>query len=115
MSINNQAPFNPQGKTIVVAANAVAPLGIQATVDVQLNSHGQYRIVNTGTVTVHLGVGSTAEEAQTNSVAAVSGTSANGIPIVPGAVEVISFPAQSFFSGISSAATTLYITPGIGL
>lgn len=114
MATNSQIAFNPQGKTVVVAA-AVAPLGVQASVDIQLNAYGQYRIVNNGTVIVHLGVGSTAAEAQTNAVAAVSGTSANRIPIVPGAVEVMSFPVNAFFSGVAASSTTLYITPGLGM
>ena len=33
MATNSQIAFNPQGKTVVVAAAAIAPLGVQAPVD----------------------------------------------------------------------------------
>lgn len=38
MATNSQIAFNPQGKTVVVAANAVAPLGVQAPVDQRFNA-----------------------------------------------------------------------------
>lgn len=117
MATNSQIAFNPQGKTVVVAAAAIAPLGVQAPVDQRFSAQetGQVRVVNAGTVTVHLGVGPTAAAAQANAVAATAGNPAAGIPLVPGAVEIMRFPLGSYFSGLASAATTLYITPGEGL
>ena len=41
-------------------------------------------------------------------------SAAAGIPLVGGAVEVLHFPLGSYFSGLASATTTLYITPGEG-
>jgi len=35
--------------------------------------------------------------------------------LVPGAVEILRFNANTYFSGLSSAAATVYITPGQGL
>lgn len=117
MATNSQIAFNPQGKTVVVAAAAIAPLGIQAPVNERFNAQetGQVRVVNAGTATVHLGVGPTAAAAQANAVAATAGNPATGIPLVAGAVEVLRFPAGSFFSGAASGATTVYLTPGEGL
>lgn len=115
MATNSQIAFNPQGKTVVVAADAVAPVGVQAPVANGQTSSGQFRIVNAGTSTVHLGIGPTASAAQANAVAATAGNPAAGIPLVPGAVEILRFGAESFFSGLSSAAATVYITPGQGL
>lgn len=117
MSTNSQIAFNPQGKTVVVAAAAVAPAGVQAPVYEKFNPQatGQYRFVNAGTNTVHLGVGPLAADATANAVAATAGSPAAGIPLVPGAVEVLRFPLGSHFSGVAAAATTLYITPGEGL
>ena len=117
MATNSQIAFNPQGNTVVVAADAVAPAGIQAPVNGKFNSQatGQVRIINAGTNTVHLGVGPTAAAAQANAVAATAGNPAAGIPLVAGAVEVLRFPAGSFFSGVAGAATTVYLTPGEGL
>jgi hypothetical protein len=117
MATNSQIAFNPQGKTVVVAAAAVAPAGVQAPVDQRFSAQetGQVRVVNAGTGTVHLGVGPTAAAAQANAVAATAGNPAAGIPLVAGAVEVLRFPAGSFFSGAAAGATTVYLTPGEGL
>jgi hypothetical protein len=35
--------------------------------------------------------------------------------MVPGAVEILRFNAEAYFSGKASEATTVYITPGEGL
>lgn len=117
MSTNSQIPFNPQGETVVVAAAGTAPLGVQAPVKESFSAQesGQVRVINTGSVTVHLGVGPSAAKAQANAVAAIAGNPGPGIPLVPGAVEIMRFPLGSFFSGLASTATTVYITPGTGL
>lgn len=117
MATNSQIAFNPQGKTVVVAAAAIAPLGVQVPVDQRFAAQesGQVRIVNIGTNTVHLGVGATAAAAQANAVAAAAGSPANGIPLVAGAVEIMRFGPGLYFSGVASGATTVYVTPGQGL
>lgn len=117
MAISSQLAFNPQGNTVVVAAAAIAPAGVQAPVNGKFDAQatGQVRIVNAGTNTVHLGVGPSAAEATANAVAAAAGSPAAGIPLLAGAVEILRFPLGSYFSGLASAATTLYITPGEGI
>lgn len=117
MATNSQIAFNPQGETVVVAAAAVAPAGIQAPTYPRFSQQatGQVRVVNAGTSTVHLGVGATAAEAQANAVAAVAGNPGPGIPLVPGAVEILRFPVDAYFSGVASGAATVYLTPGQGL
>lgn len=117
MATNSQIAFNPQGKTIAIAAAGTAPTGVQAPVDVRFDAQatGQMRVINTGIVTVHLGVGPTAAAAQANAVAATAGNPAAGIPLVAGAVEILRFPVGSYFSGLAASATTLYMTPGEGL
>ena len=117
MSTNSQIAFIPQGKTVVVAAAAVAPAGVQAPVYEKFNTQatGQYRIVNAGSNTVFLGTGATAALAQAAAVAPVAGTPSDAIVLVPGAVEVLRFNKDTFFSGLASAATTVYVTPGQGL
>jgi hypothetical protein len=114
MSGNSQIAFNPQGNTVVVAADSTAPTGVQAPAGT-VNPRGQYRVVNAGNVTVHLGVGATAAAAQANAVAATAGNPAAGVPMVPGAVEILRFNAEAYFSGYSASAATVYITPGEGL
>ena len=117
MSGNSQIAFAPLGNTIVVAAAAAAPAGIQAPVYAKFNPQnaGQYRFINAGTTTVFLGTGASAADATANAVAPVAGTPSSAIVLVPGAVEVLRFSQDTYFSGLSSAAATVYITPGQGL
>lgn len=117
MATNSQIAFNPQGKTVVIAAAATAPDGVQAPV-LEFNNQqaaGEYRFVNDGANTVFLGVGNTAATAKANAVAPVAGTPSSAIVLVPGAVEVMRFGVNSFFSGLAAGATTVYVTPGQGL
>ena len=96
---------------------STAPTGVQAGASSTAKAAfaGQYRIVNAGNVTVHLGVGESAAAAQSAAAAATSGSPAAGIPLVPGAVEVFSFNIDTYFSGKASEDTTIYITPGDGI
>jgi hypothetical protein len=48
MATNSQIAFNPQGNTVVVAADPTAPAGVQAPAST-VNPRGQYRIVSEGT------------------------------------------------------------------
>lgn len=117
MSTNSQIAFSPLGETIVVAANATAPAGIQAPVLTKFDhqSTGQYRLVNAGTNTVFLGTGTSAAEATANAVAPIAGNPSPAIVLLPGAVEIIRFNKDTYFSGLAAAANTIYITPGQGL
>lgn len=117
MSTNSQIAFAPQGNTVVVASTTVAPAGVQVPVNTRFAAQetGQVRVINTGAVIMHLGVGSTAAEATANAVAAVAGTPATGIPITAGSTHILRFPQNAFFSGISASACTVFITPGQGL
>jgi hypothetical protein len=117
MATNSQIAFNPQGNTVVVAAAAVAPSGVQAPVNEKFKAQetGQMRIVNASTNLVHIGYGPTAAAAQANAVAAAAGTPAAGIPMLGGAVEILRFPFGSYFSGVAASASTVYMTPGEGI
>lgn len=114
MATNSQIAFSPLGNTVAVAAASTAPTGVQVPAGV-VNPRGQYRIVNASGVTVHLGIGSTPAAAQANAVAAAAGVPAAGVPILPGAVEILRFSPEAYFSGYSLSAGTVYITPGEGL
>jgi hypothetical protein len=115
----SQIPFNPLGDTVVIAADSTAPEGVQVAANVPTpldpGYAAEYRVVNAGDVTVHLGVGTSAAAAQTAAVAATAGSPAAGIPLVAGAVEVLRFAPGAYFSGKAASATTVYITPGQGL
>lgn len=117
MSTNSQIAFAPLGNTILVPADAVAPTGVQALVDARFDGQGtgQYRIINSSTNTVFLGVGPTAAIATANAVAPIAGTPSAAIVLVPGAVEVLRFGRESFFSGLAAAASTVYIVQGEGI
>jgi hypothetical protein len=118
MSTNSQIAFAPLGNTVVIPAAAVAPTGVQALVDGRFDAQavGQYRIINASTtVTVFLGVGGTAAEATANAVAPVAGTPSPAIVLLPGAVVILRFGRESFFSGLGSAAATVYIVQGEGM
>jgi hypothetical protein len=117
MAQNSQIAFAPLGETVVVAAAAVAPTGVQALVNSRFDaqSTGQYRIINSSANIVFMGVGSTAAIATANAVAPVAGTPSAAIVLVPGAVEVLRFGRDSFFSGLASAASTVYIVQGEGM
>lgn len=117
MATNSQIAFNPQGNTVAVAAAGTAPAGVQAPVYEKFNAQatGQYRFVNAGSSAVFLGTGPTEALAQAAAVAPVAGVPSGAIVLLPGAVEVLRFGKDTFFSGLSSAATTVYITPGQGL
>jgi hypothetical protein len=117
MATNSQIAFNPQGKTVVVAAAAVAPTGVQAPVDQRFSAQetGQVRVVNASANLVHIGVGPTAAAAQANAVAATAGNPASGVPLPSGAVEVLRFPAGWYFSGVAGSASAVYLTPGEGI
>jgi len=109
--------FKPLGNTVAITAASTAPTGVQAGASSTAKAvfAGQYRIVNAGNVTVHLGVGVSAAAAAAAAVAATSGSPAAGIPLVPGAVEIFSFDVDTYFSALAASNTTIYITPGDGL
>jgi hypothetical protein len=117
MSNNSQIAFNPIGKTVVVPAAAIASTGVQAPVLPKYNPQntGQYRFINAGITTVFLGTGPTAALAQAAAVAPIAGTPSDAIVLVPGAVEILRFNIDTYFSGLSSAAATVYVTPGQGI
>jgi hypothetical protein len=117
MSTNSQIAFNPLGRTVVIAAAAVASAGVQAPVYEKFNPQnaGQYRFVNAGTNTVFLGTGASGAEAQANTAAPVAGSPSPAVVLLPGAVEILRFNKDTYFSGSASSATTVYVTPGQGL
>lgn len=104
--------FSPLGTTVSFTAATTAPTSAQAKSATGKQNSYQYRIVNAGTELVLLGVGVD----DTAAKAAAASIAAGAIPIVPGAVEVLGFPAGSYFTGKTAANTAVvYVTPGEGL
>ena len=107
-------PFAQSGKSITFTANTTAPTAVQASNNEQTSLSGNYRICNAGTNVVFLGIGRTATEAVAN--ASVLTSSANCLPILPGAIEVFKFGLNSYFTGITATGSSvIYVTPGAGI
>jgi hypothetical protein len=105
------APFTPSGNTVTFTAATSAPTPVQA-VSTTLGGN-QYRVLNAGSVTAFLGVGSTSAQAAAS--ATVVTTTANCIPILAGTDEILSFPPNAYFTAITGSSTAVvYITPGDG-
>lgn len=117
MSNASQIPFSPMGKSVLIIANTSAPTAVQAPVHDVFSAQnvGQYRVINAGTNTVYLGIGSTAAAAQANSVAPTVGTSTACVVLLPGTAEIIRLGVDTYFSGLASAATNVFIVPGQGI
>ncbi len=105
------APFTPSGNSVVFTAAASAPTPVQA-VSATLGGN-QYRVINSGTVLVFMGIGTTAAAASNNAVAITSSQPA--IPILPGTDEILTFTPNAYFTGVAASGTAvIYITPGDG-
>lgn len=118
MATNSQISFIPQGETYVIPAAVAAPSGVQVPVYPKYGAtaRGQYRVVNSSINIVHLAWGNTAAEAQSKAVAAVAGNPSETVVLLPGAVEILRFPADAFFSGIApGGASTVYMVQGEGI
>lgn len=103
--------FTPTGNTVMFTANTTAPSPVQA-VSTTLGGN-QYRILNSGTVTVFMGVGNTSA-ASTSNATVITSTSST-IPLLAGTDEILTFNPNAYFTGITAASTSVvYITPGDG-
>jgi hypothetical protein len=103
--------FTPTGNTVTFTANTTAATPVQA-VSTTLGGN-QYRILNSGTVTVFMGVGSTSALATANATVVTS--TALAIPLLAGTDEILTFSPNSYFTGITSSSTAVvFITPGDG-
>jgi hypothetical protein len=104
--------FTRTGNTVVFLAATSAPTPTQA-VSTTLGGN-QYRIINSGSVTVFLGYGT--DGASANSNAAIITTTGTSIPLLPGTDEVLSFVPNAYFTGITATSNaTVYVTPGDGM
>jgi hypothetical protein len=103
--------FTPTGNTVMFTASTSAPTPVQA-VSTTLGGN-QYRILNSGTVTVFMGVGNTAS-ASTSNATVITSTSAT-IPLLAGTDEILTFSPNAYFTGITASSTAVvYITCGDG-
>lgn len=104
--------FTKTGNTVVFAADTVAPTPVQCLSSTL--GGNQYRVINSGTVTVFLGYGDTAANATATAV--VVSTTAPSFPLLPGTDEILTFVPNAYFTGITTSGNaTVYITPGDGI
>ena len=104
--------FTKTGNTITFTANVAAPTPVQC-LSTTLGGN-QYRVINTGSITVFLGYGQDAANATTH--ANVVTSSGPSFPLLPSTDEILTFVPNAYFTGITSSGTaTIYITPGDGL
>ena len=104
--------FTRTGNTIAFTANVAAPTPVQC-ISSTLGGN-QYRIINSGTVTVFLGYGTASSDASNN--ATVVTTTGLALPLLPNTDEILSFVPNAYFTAITASGTAqIYITPGDGL
>ena len=104
--------FTRTGNTVTFLAATTAPTAIQA-VSTTLGGN-QYRIINSGSVVVFLGYGSSASDAVNN--CAVVSTTGPSFPLLAGTDEILTFVPNAYFTGITASGNaTIYITPGDGM
>lgn len=104
--------FTKTGNTVAFTANVAAPTAVQC-VSSTLGGN-QYRIINSGSVTVFLGYGTSASDASNNAV--VVTTTGLSFPLLAGTDEILTFVPNAYFTGITSSGTAaVYITPGDGV
>jgi len=104
--------FTKLGNTVAFIANTVAPTAVQCS-STTLGGN-QYRIINSGSVSVFLGYGTNASDAANNcSIVTTTGPS---FPLLPGTDEILTFVPNAYFTGITaSGSANIYITPGDGM
>ena len=104
--------FTKTGDTVAFIASTAAPTPVQA-LSTTLGGN-QYRIINSGSVTVFLGYGVASSDAANNAVIVTS--TGPAYPLLAGTDEILSFVPNSYFTGITSnGSAAIYITPGDGM
>jgi hypothetical protein len=104
--------FASTGNTVTFTAATSAPTPVQALSSTL--GGNQYRIINSGNVTVFLGYGTAAANATSNAVVVTS--SQSSYPLLAGTDEILTFMPNAYFTGITgTGSAAVYITPGDGL
>jgi hypothetical protein len=108
--------FAQMGNTVAISVTNVASTPVQVS-SLTLGGN-QYRLINSGNVTVFLGYGAASANATTNAVIPTpgAGNSTFCLPLLAGTDEILSFVPNGYFSALTSSGTaTIYITPGDGV
>ena len=111
-------PFQPNGPTVLITANATAPSPVQVTPNVATMQSFTYRVANPeANETIFYAMGVSAEAATASAASIISAGNNRALyPLPAGAVEVVRGPANAFFTGMTrTAAANMYVTPGEGM
>ncbi len=104
-------PFQPMGKGVTFTGATNAPTAVKCESDNGAMAQ-QYVLVNTGAVNVFFGWGQSADMAAARSVIP-TGTPSYGYCVLAGTKEVITGPANAYFTGITGSSTAIcYVYPG---
>jgi hypothetical protein len=96
-----QVPFQPGLPTVTLAVTATT-----ARVQVQPSGNNKsIRVFNSGTVPVFIACGDSA----------ITATTAAGMPIAPGTVEIIGCTVTHIAGIAASGTASVYLTPGNGM
>lgn len=108
MSIN---AFGPRGNTYNIACTSTASTAVKIASDMMCST---YQFVNIGTSICYFAIGNSSTVA---AVIPLSGTPANGIPVLPGEIVIYQFSPAMWVSAICPAAgtTNLLISVGEGI
>ena len=105
--------FTPLGNTSSFTASTTAPTPVNVQPFSTIYGANQYRIINTGTVVVFLGIGTTSATANTNATTTMPSPA---IPLLPGTDEILTFAPNAYFTGVTASGTAqVYITSGDGM
>ena len=102
--------FTPMGNTVTFVAAATPPTAVRA---VSTTIGGtQYRVHNTGNVTVYMGFGETNTAAETMANTTIVGST---LSLLPASVEVFTLNVNQYFTGATASGTAVVnVTPGDG-
>lgn len=98
-------PFQQMGKGVTFTGATTAPTAVRCPSDNGVMAQ-QYVLVNTGAVSVFFGWGQNANNAGERAVIP-TGTPAYGYCVLPGTKEVITGPANAYFTGITGSSTAI--------
>ena len=105
--------FTPLGNTSSFTASTTAPTPVQVAPYSTIAGANQYRIINTGTVVVFLGIGISSAAANTAATSTMPGPAS---PLLPGTDEILTFAPNAYFTGVTTSGTAqVYISPGDGM
>lgn len=108
-------PFLPVGPTFALMASTPASPSLAGSGED--SGHVAWLVTNlSSTADGWLGVGQTSGAAKARAVVPLLGAPADAVSVPRNTTQTFTFPARSFFSGVTpSGQTIIYITPGRGL